>query len=215
MTKNGNGRAARNKRKANPMTQRIPRLRMRERNNRFDGQYGNFREVSVDLVPAAGVARQFFFVDCDATAAMGAVGSGIATLYNEYVYESLTMRWFPKVAPGVADAGSQIYIAYIDNPEKMEVMIGLTAAQTVAAVKLIKNAKFFNAWEQVTYSVPLTRRLPKFNVNITNGHTADENERSTQGLLIVGAESITATPILGTFVSDSCVKFTGLSGIAS
>ena len=215
MTKTRNGRAANSKRKANPMTIRVPRIRMKERNNRFDGQYGNFRSVHTPLTATANVAAQLFFVDCDSTGAMGSVGSSIATLYNEFVYESLTMRWLPLVAPGVADGGSQIYIAYIDNPEKMSVLLTLTDTQALAAVKAIKNAKFFNAWEQATYSVPLTRRRPKFDVNITNGHTDDENDRSTQGMVIVAAESLTATPILGHLVSDSCVKFTGLSVIAS
>lgn len=215
MTKRRNGRVAPKRRKKNPMTQRVPRIRLNERNTRFDGQFGNFRAVGNTLTAASNVAAQVFYIDCTATAAMGQVGSGVAALYSEYVYESCVFRWLPSVSPGVSDGGSQIYIAYFDNPEKMAVVAALSATNAVSAVKAMKNAKFFNAWEQFTYSVPLTRRRKSFDVNVTNSHGADVDDRSVQGMVLIAAESIGATPTLGRFVTDSYVKFMILDDLPS
>jgi hypothetical protein len=141
---------------------------------------------------------------------MGGVGAAVAALYSQYVYESLTFRWLPSVAPGVADAGSQVYIGYLDNPEAMTTFLGLTNAQQISAIQSMKNVKFFNAWEQFTYSVPLTRRRKTFDVNATITDAADVDDRSVQGFIVFCMESLTASTTLGRWSSDSVVKLLNL-----
>lgn len=218
MTKrNHNNTPLRRKKKPNPMVRRTPRLKMGPRSLAFDGQYGNFRAVfTATTTDASKQLGASFAVDCRSSGSvMGTTGATVAALYSEYVYESAVFRWLPLVAPGVADAGSQIYIGYLDNPEMINTYLGLTNAQKIAAVQAMKNVKFFNAWEQFTYSVPLSRRRPMFDVNDTITDSADTDDRSLQGMVVYTAQSLTASTTLGCWVSDSIVKLLRLVNFPS
>lgn len=137
--------------------------------------------------------------------------SGITKLYNTYKFITLRLEWMPFVAPGVADGGSQLYIAYTDNPE---VMVSAAAGNVVTNFGLAKSSrscKSFNAWERFTYDVPLTWRLPLFSVNSTIIDTnVDEVERSRQGMVLVGASSPSAAVALGQFRATYVMELRGL-----
>lgn len=205
------------RKKPNPMTQRKPRIKMGPRSVSFDGQFGNFRSVfAVTTTDASKQLGASYALDCRSSGSViGGTGSGVAALYSQFVYESCTFRWFPAVAPGVADAGSQLYIGYLDNPEMINTFLGLTNAQKISAIQSMKNVKFFNAWEQFTYSVPITRRKPTFDVNVTITDSADTDDRSLQGIVVVSAESQTASFTLGRFVADSVIKLMELVNFPS
>jgi len=200
------------KRKSNPLTRPVQKIKM---NMNFDGQIGNFRSVRADIVTATNVAAAYMYIDCTSSSAMGSLGSAIANTYSEYVYESLTLSWLPGVAPGVADGGAQVYVAYYDNPEQIAALVAATTADKITAVKSTKNAKFFNAWEKCVYHVPLTRRRKCFDVNLTNARGADVDDRSTQGFVCIVAESPSAAVTLGKFITDTRVKLMRFNNIAT
>lgn len=135
-----------------------------------------------------------------------------AARFQEFRFLDLQMHWVPRVAPGVADGGTAVSIAYIDNPEMMVARLGGPSAVNVPAIKGIRNVKTFNAWQNFTYNVPVTRRLPWFNINNLTNY-ADENvvERSIQGLVVAGFESINAAALLGQFHMTFTVEFRGLT----
>jgi hypothetical protein len=163
-----------------------------------------------------------FVIDCsNVFASVGSVkilesiGRALASMtafYQEYRYINLRLQWIPHVAPGVADGGSSIYIGYLDNPENIFQKYTTGAALDIPAVKGIRNFKTFNAWQGFIYDVPLTRRLPWFNVN-TSLTTSDAIDavRAIQGALLVGYESIGPATDLGAWHYTYDVEVRGLT----
>jgi len=157
------------------------------------------------------------FAYIDSTDVLGSIGAAVANMYSSYVYTSVVMRWLPQVAPGVADAGASIYIGYSDNAEHMVNTASASVATIVAAAKTMKNAKFFNAWEQFTYNVPLTRRRKMFDVNNTPSapRTVDEDDRCVQGIILYGGDGLTASTALGRWVADVVIELRELSNLTT
>jgi hypothetical protein len=202
------------KKRVNPLHAR--RKRVPHPKAIFDGQLGHFRFVTTETVAAANLAAQFLTIDVAASgSAAGAAGASIANNYSEYVYHKLTLEWIPSVGPGVAAAGGRGYIAYYDNAEQMVVVAGGTAAAGIAANKIARNGKTFNVWERFVYNVPLTRRKKIFDVNNTNNFTVDVVDRSTQGLVNIGFESIGATDALGRWSIVSEIELRGFNNVAT
>lgn len=174
----------------------------------FDGQilhgFGYMNPVATLVNQAAGV----YFVDFSNVA--GTLGGAnlytqsvgydclaISRYYNEFVYTSLQFEWIPNIAPGVADAGTQCYVSFIDNPEGIFNNLGAGVATQFSLAKNARNSKFFNAWERFVYNVPLTRRRKTFDTNYN--YTADANtfDRAMQGAVIFGINSVSAAATLG------------------
>jgi len=133
------------------------------------------------------------------TASASSGGTSIINNYSEYRYKRLTLEWVPAVGPGASASGGKVYVAYIDNPEQMNSWLSASVATNLARIKLMRNTEVFNAWENFTYSVPLSYRKPWFDVNLTTGNTVDELDRSTQGLVIFAAETVGATDTIGSW----------------
>lgn len=220
MTKNGR---LVSRRKINPIYRRKTRIPRPMVN--FDGQYLNGTHVYFPINTGGTTttqAHELFFVD-GGTISSNALSvfkesipinlDGIVGKYNEYVYESLTLEWFPAVAPGVADGGSQITIAYVDNPENMVSLNSAVSSSVISQIALTRNMKTFNAWERFSYTVPLTRRLKSFNVNSTGTVATDINamNRSVQGMVMVGFVSLSASAALGNFRGRYRIKLMGLN----
>jgi hypothetical protein len=193
------------RRKPNPLTvsHRVPRPSVA-----FDGQNLNGTGYFIPNVTIANRAGGCYSVDFGNIAGAGIAANAylqsvgydllaIAKLYNEYVYNSLRFEWVPNVAPGVADAGSQMYLSYIDNAEEIASLQTATAATMFDVSKNARNSKFFNAWEKFVYNVPLSRRRKTFDTNYTNSYTTDTIDRSVQGAVVFGANSLTAGVQLG------------------
>jgi len=192
--------------KINPLTiQNNPRPKIKYN---FDGQMLNGMGFSTPLVSIANGGCAEYYVDCSSVVGTGIAANSyiqsvsadfntISKYYNEYIFHSLRMDWMPYLSPGVADAGSQIYIDYIDNAEEMAALDGAAVVTVYNVAKTSRNTKFFNAWERFSYNVPLSRRRKTFDVNINTAYTTDIIDRSVQGAVIVGFTSVSAAISLG------------------
>jgi hypothetical protein len=173
----------------------------------FDGQILNGTQFLAPLVTVANTAGALYPIDTSTTTInvggtfIQGINTGLSSIsgiYNEYIYRSVTFHWMPFVSPGIADAGSQIYVGYIDNAEEMGILTALSTSTIFNVSKTLRNMKFFNAWEWFSFTVPLTSRRKSFDVNttVTLGAT-DTYDRSMQGMVVVGANSLSATVSLG------------------
>lgn len=173
----------------------------------FDGQVLNGTQFMTPILTVGNVAGALYPVDTSNTNVVTpgvfvqGVNNGITSIsnvYNEYIYRSVTFTWMPFVAPGVADGGSQIYIGYVDNAEEMGAATLLTASGIFNVAKSIRNMRFFNAWERFSFTVPLSNRRKIFDVNTnTSLGQVDTYDRSMQGMVIMGANSVSAAVSLG------------------
>lgn len=188
----------------------------------FDGTVLHGTEFTRNLVTVANGASMLLFVDCtnlDTVVANKFQQSialdlaAIAGRYTEYRYTSVQLHWIPHVSPGVADAGSPITVGYVDNPELITNVSSALVTADIAAVKGMRNLKSFNAWQGFTYNVPLTRRLPWFNVNTNMVYVVDTIERATQGLVLAVGESLSAAIDLGAFHITYSVELRGLQTV--
>lgn len=195
---------AQSRRKPNPVqTMRANPGRVRLA---FDGQNLHGTQFYPSSVCIANVASTAIPIDCSNTAvSVGAADTygaaqGLSTvtgLYNEFVYNAIQFTWIPHVAPGVADGGSPIYVAYIDNPEQMATAAVANANAILVMARSCRNVQTYSAWQKFTYSPPLSRRLPVFNVNTNNAYSVDTVQRSVQGMVLFAMEGITAVADLG------------------
>jgi hypothetical protein len=216
--KNKNGRA--DTRMVSPINRtikRVPRPRVS-----FDGTTLSGFGLATRDITAANVASHMFLVDCsNSFSSVGGVkilegiGRSLAALtgfYQEYRYTNVKLQWIPHVAPGVADGGASICIGYIDNPENIFQRYTSAAVTDIVSVKGLRNFKSFNAWQGFTYNVPLTRRLPWFNVNSTlTTSDAIDAVRAIQGACLVGYESLSAVIDLGVWHYTYDVEVRGLT----
>lgn len=199
MTKNKN-----NKTKTNPLHRRISRPQGPKVT--FDGTRLNAHWYAGTSTSLVNVASALIAVDAAVTNVNVAPQltfsaafptSAITNAYQEYRYNSLHIKWLPMISPGLAGGGSRITAAYFDNPEIISTMMATTSAGLIPFVKGCRNSESWNAWENHTYRVPLTRRKPWFDVNTTISYTIDITERSVQGIVVLVVESINATENLG------------------
>lgn len=208
MKNRGNGSKA-TKRAVDPIRRRQPgpgRLRLNFDGNTLHGT--QFYPSATSILNRAGTVIP---VDCSSANTLGgganvgfasaANGLTAATsIYADYWFTALQLHWIPHVAPGVTDGGTVVFIGYLDNPEQISALQAMTAAQLGVVVRSLRNVKSFNAWQPFTYNVPLTKRLPKFNVNLNTAYNdANVLERSTQGTVIVYYETISAAVDVGQF----------------
>lgn len=205
--KNKNKRGLIKKQRPNPAYSSnavIPRM-----NFNFDGQMLNGLQFGVPALTLTNGAAAIHLLDCSNTATNGITAnilvqsvsqtlSGITARYAEYIYRAVTFTWMPFVAPGVADGGSQIYVAYQDNPENLASLAISSVTAIFDSAKASRNMKCFNAWERFSYTVPISARRKSFDVNTTTTIGAtDTYDRSVQGAVIVGYSSLSASATLG------------------
>ncbi len=193
--------------KRSPMqtSSRVPRPKLT-----FDGQMLLSQYYADAPGTSSNIATDYFTVDCANSKAVNTLTT-ITGLYNTYAYENVKLRWIPKIGPGVADAGTQIGVAYLDNIEKFQNWISLTDANRQTALRLVKNVKFFNAWERVEFTIPITRRRKWFDVNAARTINDSDLDRSTQGAIIVVVNSVnTSLATCGTFLWESKIRLNGL-----
>lgn len=141
--------------------------------------------------------------------------ASVTKFYNQYVVEMCRITWIPQVGPASTLASSKIHLAYVDNAERMNnfhTRAGATPQFDRLAMTVgCRNVFSFNAWERVTWNVPLTRRRKWFDTNTTSaGTTVDEFERCVQGMIFCAYESTVAGVSLGTFKIDFRVRLNGL-----
>jgi len=203
-----------NKNKRNPLmrkTQRIPRPRIQ-----FDGTTIRTSFTANDLTTAANIVGTFQYIGAGfAGSACGTAANGIAQLYSQYKFTQMSMQWLPGVAPGVAAGGGRVYISYLDNPEKISNFLALTEANKILAIKSMRNMVSWNVWENKTFNIPLTFRRKSFSVDGTQAVGVDNYERTLQGLVCIGAESVGAADTIGKFVIRTTLVLEGFSNIAS
>lgn len=205
-------RRAFTRKRVNPLHKKVSRISAPKLN--FDGSTVSVTSYTAMPNTALGVLGGFITVDCSQASgtivtgvgASHAVANSILQRYSQYRYNSLAIEWIPSLGPASVDAGTRIHFAYLDNAEKM---VNYATTPTLNFIRGCRNIASFNAWERFTYRVPLTWRRKVFDTNIAlgGGTTADEFERSTQGMVLIFVESI--TPILanyGTLKQTSSVR---------
>lgn len=181
----------------------------------FDGTFLNGNLYADGSSTTSNIGSDFHQVGTDTNFGITRAFTNMVKQYREYRFTKLVIHWIPKVSPGVSDGGSQIHVAHTDNPEQMSFIMNgaTTTAQRRNFTIGSKNNVAFNAWERFTWNVPITRRLPWFNVNTAATSITDINElsRAAQGLLVVGyASNSAAVTTLGTMKFDYHVELRGL-----
>lgn len=210
MTKRQNKRNS--VRRINPLMRRqagVPRPRLS-----FDGQILNSTTyVGQTATNAAALVKERFWVSCHSGVGASRAAAGVTGLYNEYKFRFINVEWIPSISPASVDAGSRIHIAYIDNPEKM---VNFEAApsdiNSINLVRSVKNCRTYNAWERFTYSVPLTYRRKLFDVDTNDASiSVDDADRTAQGQIQIGVESVTPAAVLGTYRVSYGLELHGLT----
>jgi len=203
------------RRKPNPLDsrpQKSPRMKFA-----FDGSNLHSTIFVTASATAANVGSDFQQIGTDGGLSPSRVVSAMVRQYREYRYNKVTVQWIPTVGPAHSDAGARVSFAYIDNPEQIlafQTAIAPlnTAALRVPFVKNGRNSLTFNAWERITWNVPLSKRKPWFDVN-TNEGAYDVNviDRAVQGMVVQAYESPTAIIILGTAKVTFDLELRGLN----
>ncbi len=203
------------KRKANPMSmkQQVPRNSFS-----FDGTNLHATIFITSSTTASTIATDFQQIGTDSGFAPSRVFNAMVKQYREYRYRKVMVQWLPIIGPSNTDAGSRVHFGYIDNPEQMfgfqtslaPLLDG--ASERVAFVKGLRNVMTFNAWERLTWNVPLTRRKPWFDVN-TSESSYDVNvfSRAVQGMVVQAYESVSAAVALGLVKITFDIELRGLN----
>lgn len=218
MTNARNGRKAnrRQVRRRNPMTRNAGVGAPRNRLN-FDGQV--FRGIHHLPIVTTGATNTVFSVhSIDVQSNANAIITNYASMmnfYKEYKVMALTLEWIPAVAPGVADAGSEILIGTTWNPEQIvsyQSGVGTPGTQ-IGIMRSDRTVRSFNAWERFSYTVPIHQRRKLFDVDVNPGSyltNVDIVDRTVQGAIIVGAQSVNASVSLGHFLVRPVIMLSGL-----
>lgn len=205
------------KRKTNPLYRR--RQGIGRPKIGFNGQE-LYSVAFVDHSLGAGnLVTDWHQVDCNSGEGINRAGIDVIKHYQEYKYLSAGIEWIPKVGPAGAEAGSRINIAYMDNPELMNVFENAAPATRVAMIKAAATCKTYNVWERFVYQVPLTFRRKMFNVDPTvpavGARSNEEFERATQGKVAICIETVAAAPAAGTLGQWRMTSNTYITGFTA
>ncbi len=140
----------------------------------------------------------------------GAGGASIMNNYRSYFYQSMVIRFVPKLGPGTSASGGRIFMSYTDNPEVYDSWNALTDANKLVTIKKMYDHKVGPVWKQWIYRVPLTRRRSWFDVNYNITDDVNVDDRSVQGYVFVVAETINATDIVGNLEVKSVIHLKGM-----
>jgi hypothetical protein len=180
----------------------------------FNGQVVESTTLVDATVTAATIGSDFHTVDCNSAAGVNRGVSAITAFYQDYKYRKASIEFLPFIGPASAEAAGRIYIGFIDNPEIIVTFKALTTAQKIAAVKGLPGVKSYNVWERFIYNVPLTYRRKWWNVNLTqSAPNNEETERSTQGMIVIGIETIGAAVTVGRYIMKAHTHVQGLTQV--
>jgi hypothetical protein len=173
---------------------RIPRPRIS-----FNGHLLKGTATISAAITSSGEAFDYHFVDCNVTWGISRAHTAISDSYQKYVYKSLVMEWLPAVGPADTGARTQYAMTYLDNAEMMFFIQNSATSATARSLILASNCKMWNAWERVTFRIPLTRRRKSFPVNTNYTPSELEMERSTQGLVCMSAFNAPSNAVYGSY----------------
>lgn len=183
----------------------------------FDGTFLNATKFIGTSATAANIGTDFQQIGASATFGICRDMNAMVQQYREYRFRKVTFQWIPSVGPATADAGSRIHLAYSENPEQCQAFQANvapldTVAKRLPFVKGCRNVFTFNAWERITWNVPLTRRRPWFDVNTTDpANDVNAFDRAVQGMIFQAYESVSAIVTLGTAKITFEMELRGLS----
>ncbi len=204
-------RSSARKRVTNPLMRKTGANKSRPRLS-FNGQVIESVTHVDASITASNIGGDFHTVDCNNAAGINRGAASITSLYQDYKYLQASVEFLPFFGPSSPEAPGRIYIAYMDNPEMMVVWKTASPANKVAFVKGLPGVKIYNIWERFTYRVPLTYRRKWWNVNVnqvTPG--AEETERSSQGMVVIAIESISAAVTVGRWLLRGRTQLQGLT----
>lgn len=208
-------RTSSRKRVTNPLSRR-QQVRASRPRMRFNGQVVDAVTHVDASVTASNIGADFHTVDCNNSAGINRGASSITALYQDYKYLQASVEFLPFFGPSSTEAPGRIYIGYIDNPEMITVWKTASTTNKIAFVKGLPGVKIYNVWERFNYRIPLTFRRKWYNVNVNQiSPGAEETERSTQGMVVVGIETIGAAVVVGRWLLRSKTQLQGLSQVQS
>jgi hypothetical protein len=173
---------------------RIPRPRIS-----FDGHILKGTATIAASITSSGEAFDYHLLDCDGTYGISRAHTPISDSYQKYVYKSLVMEWLPAVGPADTGARTQFAMTYFDNAETMFFIQNTATSSTARSAILSTNCKMWNAWERISFRIPITRRRKSFPVNTNFTPTELEMERSTQGMVCMSQFNAPSNAVYGSY----------------
>ncbi len=216
-------KAKKMKRKNNPLALRV---RFKRPQVSFDGTCLNGETIGNNMsTAAAGYMSYCYPIDCSALSTtanqtMSYFQRNLTNFYSEYWYRSVKVEWLPLVGPSDVNAAAQVYCCYFDNAEHISNFVGNAVAGALVNRDVIlsdRGMRMFNAWEHVTFNLPITKRLKTFAVNQSMLYSDIQDvDRSTQGLFGFFIQSSTGTGVsMGRVRFTYCVELRGLVSSAT
>lgn len=207
--------SARTRVRHNPLMRKVGVKPSRPRVS-FNGQVVQ-TVTHVDASPTASfIGADFHTVDCNNIAGMNRGALNLTSMYQDYKYLQAQVEFLPFFGPSSTEAPGRIYVGYLDSPEMITVWKTASTGQKISFVKGLPGVKIYNVWERFIYNVPLTFRRKWWNVNVNQlAPGAEETERSTQGMVVIGIESIGTAVTVGRWLLRSKTQLQGLSQVQS
>lgn len=215
LTKLNMTKANKQKRRSNPLLRnqaRVPRPV-----SQFDGSMLNGSHLTNLAVATLNEYTQAFYVNCQTGFGVAAQNAPLLGFYNEYKYQKLSMGLVPNHGPGAVSAAGRIYIAYVDNPELITNWNALaSSALRLDAIKGMRDMRAYNLWERFVYNIPLGSRRKQFDVDVNPaGVTVDILDRTTQGAVLIAAETVGPADPIGRFRFLYTIRMHGLTNTLS
>jgi hypothetical protein len=177
----------------------------------FDGQNLNCT-LYVGASPTSGnIGGDYHLVGTDTVMGITRAMNNTVRQYSQYLVKSCKLTWVPSIGPANVDSGSRIFVSYTTNAELINKVFGWTNSQRIAFCKGARNCVIYNAWERFSHNIPLNPRKKWFEVNTDeSSYNVEVHERCSQGMIIIGYESISAAVTLGTWKTESLTVLRGL-----
>lgn len=202
------------------ITQRVrnpPRVRVK-------GSIGNntvlhgMEVVSSITTLADGTASLVVPLIAGATTGLEALNTplmAVAKLYNQFVFQSCSLRYIPSI--GLNTAGN-VSIAFTNNTETTAYV--LDTARTFAELKTVclgqANCVSHPVWHEFSYAMKLPARRKRFDTNTTSPiSSVDTIERDCQGAFVIIITGAPATTLITTPRRESSILLEGLSMITA
>lgn len=172
----------------------------------FDGTILKASEVKPSIVASTTALTNDYYTLSTTNVDSVTLGQTlIANSYQQYKFLNCAMEWIPAVGPADPEARARIYVATMESPEIMQNI--QQGTPTLVQGFILRSAKpmIFNAWERVTYNIPMKYRRKEFSCNAQYDTTAgvtdriDELDRVTQQIVAVVYDSAASAKRLGSW----------------
>lgn len=170
-------------------------------------------EIATNASGQAMVRRAY--IPGNADGLFADVGPQIVRRYSTAKFLPGTkLRWEPSV--GITTPG-RVFVAFTDNPEKMEVMLAFIAGGNYTnfsnAIKGFGNLQSFPIWQETEIAVPSRLRRKMFDTNATTSAVREELDRSAQTCMFAFTDGAPVETFLGSFWYHDKLAVEGVTGV--